>query len=462
MRDTDVKKRGGKFARYCVFLLMLAVCFYRIQNHLIAEWPNTIDSFINKKNIPSSFDDENDRGFWDYKKKRREARTIRTFYHDIGNHEQQRQVDTWAKYWKDMGWEVKVLGMEDAKRHPLYSVIKERIDKLQMCSNPDFQRLCFTRWLAMAADGGGFMSDYDILPLDFPPQYDSLPNGGKFTSYDHQLAPFTSSNQEDITRILITMLQTVEEHSILRTRGTECRDGTWQITDQESLLILQKKILNGEMAPDTLFFPRPRLDPGFTIHADDFIQRITVNENDCPMEYKTVHFSGRHGQLKRDVRLRYMENAYQVWMDECSNHRIFDSPEKDMAQSMAQTRWDKLVEVNDKFRSNLQRKHDGKVKFIQNQVMKRLRYNKSNDKRTKRQRENMKKHQAPIQKSPESKPIPSTVNKISENGPGPVTPNIDPASPATITKEQDLSQTSTQIESTNNAQNQPTGTPVHR
>jgi hypothetical protein len=309
-----------------------------------------------------------------------EARTIRTFYHDIGNKEQREQVEVWKKAWSDSGWRVKVLGLEDAQKHPLFNVLKERIAKFSICANTEFQRLCFIRWLAMAVDGGGWMSDYDILPLDFNPplqSYDNsyylppeseqgqeelesdeiiigLPNGGKFTAHSLQLAPLTSASQEQITKMLILMINTVEEHSILKTRGRECDDtGEWQITDQEALLIIQSEIMKGELAPDALFFTRPKMDPGLTIHADDMIQKLSNDENDCSAEYKAVHFSGRHKQLKRNLRVNYMKDFYRTWKEECSNERIHDSPEKTEAIEAARKKAEALRVINAQFRLEL-------------------------------------------------------------------------------------------------------------
>jgi len=263
--------------------------------------------------------------------------------------------------------------MADAERHPLYQELNARIQKLGMCTNPVFQRLCFVRWLAYAADGGGWMSDYDVLPMDFypavtttasattsndtttttatPTRLDNtpsylLPNKGKFTSHDLSLASLTSGSSDEITRVITLMISKVEEHAALKTRGTQCTDGSWQITDQEILVILKRddvvlmKEEGGVNNPlDPWFISPPGGTGGLVIHAHDFLDRLQVSSTegsgvvaggntdlDCSEEYSAIHFSGKPS-LKRDQRLNYMVDTYQVWKDRCSHEHSDQQPQ---------------------------------------------------------------------------------------------------------------------------------------
>ena len=274
-------------------------------------------------------------------------RVIRTFYDNITSIqlvEQTQQIELWKQLWTERGWDARVLTMADARRHPLFESLYERIQKLNMCAEgfPMFQRLCFARWLAYAADGDGWMSDYDILPMNFDPDYQGaddgrLPNGGRFTSHDSSLAPLTSGTGEEITRVLILMLDMVNKYTPLRQRGRQCNDGTWQMTDQEILLTIRQHVFENmgmegsknEESADKQPIVFPAMYKGVVIHADDFIDRLQKSADpdtetgasrgkDCSEEYMAIHFSGKP-TLKRDQRLDYMQNTYKLWKDECSN-----------------------------------------------------------------------------------------------------------------------------------------------
>jgi len=104
-------------------------------------------------------------------------------------------LDLWAKHWNNAGWDARILTLEDSKRHPYYDKYLNRLESLPMegvngtGANRVYNQLCFLRWLAVAAVGGGFMSDYDLFPLGHGtgdpavlPSVD-LPNNGDFTVY---------------------------------------------------------------------------------------------------------------------------------------------------------------------------------------------------------------------------------------------------------------------------------------
>ena len=71
-------------------------------------------------------------------------------------------VAAWEAAWQSAGWRTKVLTMEDAKRHFQYDELWPLIDAMPLIQ---YDKLCYLRWLAMGAAGGGWMSDYDTVPL---------------------------------------------------------------------------------------------------------------------------------------------------------------------------------------------------------------------------------------------------------------------------------------------------------
>lgn len=93
----------------------------------------------------------------------------------------------WERYWRKVGWEPKILTMDDARRHPQFERFDEALD-LDKINFGIYDKLCMLRWLAIAAVGGGFLADYDVFPIRNV-NYDGikLPYNGKLTVYEQAL-----------------------------------------------------------------------------------------------------------------------------------------------------------------------------------------------------------------------------------------------------------------------------------
>lgn len=109
----------------------------------------------------------------------------------------QAMLDLWSDAWRAAGWEPRILDLSDAKKHPNYDKYSTDLEAVPMHgqsgkgTNKVYNQLCFLRWLAMAAAGGGFMCDYDVLPLRHADDVDTtgeLPEGGAFTVYSALMA----------------------------------------------------------------------------------------------------------------------------------------------------------------------------------------------------------------------------------------------------------------------------------
>ena len=91
----------------------------------------------------------------------------------------------WTSSWEAAGFDTRVLKLADAMRHPDYDAMRTNLSVLGSAgilgSNIEYDSYCFLRYLAMGAVGGGWMSDYDALPLVIPPSLMHNPNDGIFT-----------------------------------------------------------------------------------------------------------------------------------------------------------------------------------------------------------------------------------------------------------------------------------------
>jgi len=79
----------------------------------------------------------------------------------------------------------------------------------------EYDRMCFYRWLAMAASGGGWMSDYDAFPVQSQPFVDAakLPNEGKFTGFNNHVPCLVSGSAPEWDRLSAFMFNSYMGHT---------------------------------------------------------------------------------------------------------------------------------------------------------------------------------------------------------------------------------------------------------
>lgn len=99
--------------------------------------------------------------------------TVYTYYHDYDEEssgEHYEMIAHWGRSWANRGWNPKVLTRQDAVKHPLFKEIDDRLRRLPTVNVLEYELACYHRWLAVAAAGGGFMSDYDVVNYGFKPR----------------------------------------------------------------------------------------------------------------------------------------------------------------------------------------------------------------------------------------------------------------------------------------------------
>jgi hypothetical protein len=72
-----------------------------------------------------------------------------------------------AQSWAKHGWGFTLLNEEVAKRSEFYSAVKEKMRAYPTVNNPEYELICFLRWCALEAVGGGLFIDYDMINYGF-------------------------------------------------------------------------------------------------------------------------------------------------------------------------------------------------------------------------------------------------------------------------------------------------------
>ena len=138
---------------------------------------------------------------------------------------------TWTYAWEDAGFETKILNIEDVKNHAKYDKIRNFLDHEAF---GEYDELCFLRWFAMATVGGGWMSDYDVVPLKslVPQDYFGvpkrlskgdmeanngipLPHKGQFTVYANEgrVPSLMSGSKKEWERLAQALLDLAHDHT---------------------------------------------------------------------------------------------------------------------------------------------------------------------------------------------------------------------------------------------------------
>jgi hypothetical protein len=93
-----------------------------------------------------------------------------TYYEELeykDTSEQMEMIHHWRTSWSKRGWFPVVLRRADAERHPFFKEFANAVLRLPTINAVDYEMACYHRWLAVAAAGGGYMSDYDVINYSY-------------------------------------------------------------------------------------------------------------------------------------------------------------------------------------------------------------------------------------------------------------------------------------------------------
>ena len=103
----------------------------------------------------------------------------------------------------------RILSIKDAESHPEFADIDAKLKEVPLDLSPEYNRACYLRHFAMAALGGGWMSDYDTIPVNMNAKVSKkdLPNDGRFTTYEGHVPSLIVGSASEWDRVSKALLR---------------------------------------------------------------------------------------------------------------------------------------------------------------------------------------------------------------------------------------------------------------
>jgi hypothetical protein len=127
----------------------------------------------------------------------------------------EQMLKLWKQAWEAIGWQARILTIQDAQQDPRYDEFYEKLQSIPLWgkqrkgANREYNQWCYIRWLAMSAVGGGWMSDYDVLPVRKIDYYQM----GRFTVHEPGVPSLLSGTQEEWSKMAWAILENGLQHN---------------------------------------------------------------------------------------------------------------------------------------------------------------------------------------------------------------------------------------------------------
>jgi len=220
---------------------------------------------------------------------------IHTFFHSISPIEDA-VLQVWKDEWTGAGFDPVVLTLDDAKKHPNFDEVEQKMILLH--GKTGYDALCFYRWLAMGASGGGWMSDHDTFPAVFPVERGfELPNEGTFTSFDGHIPSLMSGTEDEwnrVSKLLIDAIPRIEEGGVK--------------SDMYALAVL-----NRENSAGIIF---SNGGPGDVVQSGFFYIKDSPRKVNCEQMLKTLVVHMAHSRVHAAV----LDGTYPLEIQESDPH----------------------------------------------------------------------------------------------------------------------------------------------
>ncbi len=219
--------------------------------------------------------------------------------------EEQSMLRVWLKSWYEIGWEPLVLFYDAAERHKEYAKLYNELTSKSKTATPQV----YIRYLAMANVGGGWLSDFDVIPLSkFAKR--ALPNGGKITIHESSkegagVPSLVSGSAEEYMRLSRGIVANARQHG---------NSPSWD--DAQSLQEMHKSS-NG-----TAYFVTSNVIPGQEVLQTSSVDRTTCNR----LEKKyAVHASHEAFPKDADNKAKFARDWVVSWRGKCLSDETISS-----------------------------------------------------------------------------------------------------------------------------------------
>jgi hypothetical protein len=123
-----------------------------------------------------------------------------TFYQPVDGKDAAAEEDLialWSRSWELRGWTPVVLGQSSIPDTLENRRIVSELKTLPSQNKKHLDLWCYLRWLAVAEQGGGVMSDYDVINYDFQPF-----EVGALTTWDRWIPCLVSGTRDEFLRVV--------------------------------------------------------------------------------------------------------------------------------------------------------------------------------------------------------------------------------------------------------------------
>ena len=131
----------------------------------------------------------------------------------VAPHAARETLSAWKYNWRLAGWHPRILTTFDSQHSSLHDDLVHALSLARYKHANEKETSCLMRYVAMAAVGGGWLSDIDTVPTNLQPGRD-LPNNGNFTVFENEFASMMSGTRVEFERVLRVLLRRLRKGKV--------------------------------------------------------------------------------------------------------------------------------------------------------------------------------------------------------------------------------------------------------
>lgn len=171
--------------------------------------------------------------------------------------EEESLIALWKHSWASHGWEPIVLTPESMRMDDQTKSRLKKYARLPSRNKPRLDMWCYARWVAVAQQGGGFMSDYDVMNHGFYPR-----QFGELICHGGTVPCLVSGSADQYYRV-ISWFDDLKERSVWR---------FWEKQPHISdMLVIVQKQREITTAQDCINYSEPGWEKSLAVHYSNFV-----------------------------------------------------------------------------------------------------------------------------------------------------------------------------------------------